>query len=312
MSKRKNTIEQSEHMAQLYAEAKKNGGLLNFLYDKKTGLVMGRNGKEWCQLIIFYLIFYACLFLFWSTCLYGFLSTTNLETPTLTGYQSMLKLNPAIGYRPQPDFESNLIKFNMTLPDTYKRYLADANSFLIPYFNQSMQQDLKDCDGTVKSNWTVACKYNPREQAPLCFTEQSGPASLNFPGGDPCIILKMNRIYGWLPNDPSKNVRVRCFGENDADSETIGTIQYYPGGEDERGTYGIIPGYYFPYLNQPGYLSPLVFAHFVNMKKYTVALIWCEFDMVDMRIGEDNSTYVVNRALNERAGGVHFELVVDQ
>lgn len=298
-------------MAQLYAEAKKNGGLLNFLYDKKTGLVMGRNGKEWCQLIVFYLIFYACLFLFWSACLYGFLSTTNLSTPTLTGFQSMLKLNPAIGYRPQPDFESNLIKFNMSLSNTYTKTLEDANLFLVPYFNASAQQNLKDCATDATADWKAGCKFNPREKAPLCFPEQSGPAMLNFPGGDPCIILKMNRIYGWLPKDPSKDVRVRCYGENEADAETLGTIQYYPGSEDEKGTYGIIPGYYFPFLNQPDYLSPLVFAHFVNIKKFTLALVWCEFDRDDMQFG-DNSTYVVSRALNERAGGVHFELVVDQ
>ena len=41
-----------------------------------------------------------------------------------------------------------------------------------------------------------------------------------------------------------------CEGENPADVENIGSIQYIP----RRG----FPGYYFPYKNQEGYLSPII------------------------------------------------------
>lgn len=61
----------------------------------------------------------------------------------------------------------------------------------------------------------------------------------------------------------SKNLRiffqlntiwVSCEGENPADLENIGPIKYYP----RQG----FPGYYFPYENSEGYLSPLVAVHF--------------------------------------------------
>lgn len=51
---------------------------------------------------------------------------------------------------------------------------------------------------------------------------------------------------------------VSCEGENPADVENIGPIQYFP----RRG----FPGYYFPFTNTPGYLSPLVAVFFEKPK----------------------------------------------
>lgn len=56
-----------------------------------------------------------------------------------------------------------------------------------------------------------------------------------------------------------KTVWVTCEGENSADIENIGTINYYP----NRG----FRHEYFPFLNQPGYLSPVVAVHFQNPKR---------------------------------------------
>ncbi|CAH2210244.1 jg22124, partial [Pararge aegeria aegeria] len=53
-------------------------------------------------------------------------------------------------------------------------------------------------------------------------------------------------------------VWVSCQGENPADRENIGPIQYLP--------YRGFPGYYFPYTNQEGYLSPLVAVHLQRPK----------------------------------------------
>ena len=51
---------------------------------------------------------------------------------------------------------------------------------------------------------------------------------------------------------------VSCEGENPADIENIGPIQYIP----SRG----FPGYYFPFTNTKGYLSPLVAIFFERPK----------------------------------------------
>lgn len=59
---------------------------------------------------------------------------------------------------------------------------------------------------------------------------------------------------------------ISCEGENPADVENIGSIQYFP----KRG----FPGYFFPYKNQPGYLSPVIAIWFENpTSKYHLMII---------------------------------------
>ena len=56
-----------------------------------------------------------------------------------------------------------------------------------------------------------------------------------------------------------KMIWFSCEGENPADKEHIGPIDYYP----NMG----VPTYFYPYKNQEGYNSPAVFAHFSNPKR---------------------------------------------
>jgi sodium/potassium-transporting ATPase subunit beta len=49
---------------------------------------------------------------------------------------------------------------------------------------------------------------------------------------------------------------VSCEGENPADIENIGPVEYFP-------KWGF-PGYFYPYENSEGYLSPLVAVHFAS------------------------------------------------
>ena len=68
-----------------------------------------------------------------------------------------------------------------------------------------------------------------------------------------------------MPGSPmvGNMVWLSCEGENPADRENLGPVKYYP----QPG----IPKYYFPYKNQPGYLSPLVFAHLEKPKRKSVS-----------------------------------------
>lgn len=61
-------------------------------------------------------------------------------------------------------------------------------------------------------------------------------------------------------------VWVSCEGENPADQENIGPVDYFP----IRG----FPGYFYPYQNSEGYLSPLVAIHFRRpQRKYNTTLL---------------------------------------
>mgnify|MGYP005984169793 FL=1 len=48
-----------------------------------------------------------------------------------------------------------------------------------------------------------------------------------------------------------------CEGENPADVEYLGPVQFYPPVQG-------FPGYYFPFRNSEGYLSPLVAVRFLR------------------------------------------------
>lgn len=55
---------------------------------------------------------------------------------------------------------------------------------------------------------------------------------------------------------------VSCEGENPADIENLGPIQYIP----NRG----FPGYFYPFMNQKAYMPPILAIHFERPKsKFT-------------------------------------------
>lgn len=67
-----------------------------------------------------------------------------------------------------------------------------------------------------------------------------------------------------LPVRSRNQIWVTCRGENGADKEILGDIQYYP----TRG----FPSYFYPFLSTPGYLSPLVAVKFVRpTRKYSAS-----------------------------------------
>lgn len=82
-----------------------------------------------------------------------------------------------------------------------------------------------------------------------------------------------------------------CF-QNPSDQENIGNVAYYP----PEGFHFK----YFPFLNQQGYRQPIMFAQFTNVTNGVVIMIRC-------RAYSKNIAY----DYNERAGSVHFELMVD-
>lgn len=113
-------------------------------------------------------------------------------------------------------------------------------------------------------------------------------------------------------------VWVSCEGENPADIENVGPIEYYP----RQG----FPGYYYPYENSEGYLSPLVAIHFKSpMRKftspfaqllgasYTYIYILHSFLAGGIIINVECKAWAYNikHDRKERTGSVHFELMID-
>lgn len=138
----------------------------------------------------------------------------------------------------------------------------------------------------------------------------------------PCILLKLNKIYDWKPepyeqNDTlpkelqpyeamvrryPRNVYILCEGEFQVDHDFLGSIKYYSRTPDGNGEspLGFIPFYYFPFKNQDGYRSPLVFAYFHNITTNVLVNVMCK-------------AYAKNIVRNNlyRMGAVHLEIMID-
>lgn len=64
-----------------------------------------------------------------------------------------------------------------------------------------------------------------------------------------------------LPVKERKQIWISCQGEHPVDREILGPVSYIK--------YGF-PGYFYPYINTPGYLSPLVVVKFDRPKSLLI------------------------------------------
>lgn len=147
-------------------------------------------------------------------------------------------------------------------------------------------------------------------------TKENG---FGFAAGKPCILLKLNKIYGVeheyfnnvteaekileekLPTELAAHINTKvytdhvwvdCHGENPMDQENLGKVNYFPA---SRG----FPSVYYPYKNAPGYQTPLVAVQFEKLEPGLLYHIECR--AYAGNIGYDR---------NDRIGKAHFEILV--
>ncbi|RZF31861.1 hypothetical protein LSTR_LSTR009508 [Laodelphax striatellus] len=293
-----------------------------FLYNSETGAVFGRTGESWAKISLFYIIFYICLASMFLFLLWLFHFTLDPRIPKWKLDESLIGTNPGLGFRPMPESDnalSSLIWYKGTKKEDYQYWTSSLEKFLDPYrkpgLNPGRGQNIYNCDYEHPPSKGKVCNIDVRQWAP-CTSENN----YNYHVQNPCIFIKLNKIYGWTPeyyNDPSNlpaempeslketiyqkanesipslnTIWVSCEGENPADVEFIGEIDYLP----QQG----FPGYFFPFENSEGYLSPLVAIHFKSPR--TGVLINVECKAWAKNIKHDRK---------EKLGTVHFELMID-
>lgn len=241
-----------------------------------------------------------------------FYQTLDTITPTWVLDRSAIGTVPGLGFRPHPpeaNVDSTLIYFKAGSQGTWKYWVDDIQGYLKDYERQEADgEHLRTCDFNQppdpKAN--KACRFALEKIASNC----SKANQFGFEYGQPCILLKLNRIYGWSPepfaNDsfPDKfpeqlkekydprYVYISCEGENVADEENMGPLTYYPSNGIEN--------YYFPYQNTPGYLSPFVFVQFTRPERGVLINIECKAWAKN-----------IHHDRRDRVGSVHFELMID-
>lgn len=280
--------------------------------DKKE--FIGRTGSSWAKIGLFYLIFYSCLAGFFAVMLVGFFATLSDDAPTQQGMYSLIKGNPGMGFRPMPSVESTLIRFDSAKPDTYSKLVDNIDKTLEVY--RQNQSELITCPPTYrqgkceKDKECEICSFNLAQQLGTNCTKEN---KYGYSDGKPCILLKINKVYGWQPQpfgnesqddtfaqdarkalgsrmDPNY-IGISCDGENEGDADNVFQTTYYP---NLGFSYA-----YFPYFNNKGYLPPLVFVQ-IEARKGVLIQVWCKLWVKNIKHHK-----------NDKAGSSHFELLID-
>ncbi|XP_014249750.1 sodium/potassium-transporting ATPase subunit beta-2-like [Cimex lectularius] len=306
---------------EFYTRPPKVGGWTSFktfLWNSETNQLMGRTFLSWAKIFFFYACFYTGLISFFFGLMALFYQTLDMNTPKWQMSSSLIGNNPGLGFRPMPPeshVESTLIWYK-SQEDNFAPWTVKLDDFLKPYREQDPHEsNVQVCDFSTTDFNDKVCRIDIADWVPC--TKDS---NYNYHTRAPCIFLKLNKIFGWMPefyNDTEnlpdnmpqdlKNhiidekkqnpkglntVWVSCEGENPADVENIGSIQYIP----RRG----FPGYFFPYKNQKGYLSPIIAVWFETPNPGVLINIECKA-----------WAHNIHHDRAERRGSVHFELMID-
>ncbi|KAF5289304.1 hypothetical protein FQA39_LY15142 [Lamprigera yunnana] len=295
----------------------------SFIWNPNTNEVLGRTGPNWGKILLFYLIFYITLAALFAICMAGLYATLNKDRPKYTNLNSLIGTNPGLGFRPIADrtSEGALIWYNTKNLSTSVKWIQLLDEFLNDYAVIKVDPDKFSpaCNFDQAPRNGLACPVNTIDFGPC------SPPNYGYNTSSPCIFLKLNKIFDWLPEyinnsedlqmdmpqeladrikvasskNESNRVWVSCEGEYDADKEHLNntTFEYYPPG-------GGFPSYYYPFQHKKNaYLSPLVAVHIRNPTGGVLINIEC-------RAWAKNIIYAGGNP-EQRKGSVHFEIMRD-
>lgn len=289
-----------------------------FLWNGETKELLGRSASSWAKIIVFYTVLYAFLAGFFVGMLLIFFQTLDLHQPKWQNANGLIGTNPGLGFRPSPSVDkvdSVLIDFKHGETGNWQLWTNDLEKYLKRYENASaFGQHITTCSFDQLPADGQVCDFDLHDLGTKCSKEES----FGYKAGQPCIILKLNRIFGWVPehydnpndlpaampielidhidtrkHEEQKMVWVSCEGARKDSGHSLNfTYSPYPG----------FPAYYFPYVNNPGQkeLSPLVAVQVQNAEIGGMYNIEC-------KIWAKNIIYDTQR----RLGLARFELFIE-
>uniref|UniRef100_A0A3B3YZL9 Sodium/potassium-transporting ATPase subunit beta n=1 Tax=Poecilia mexicana TaxID=48701 RepID=A0A3B3YZL9_9TELE len=246
-----------------------DGGWRKFLWNSEKREFLGRTGGSWLKIFLFYVIFYGCLAAIFIGTIQALLLTIDEFKPT---HQDRVA-PPGLSHTPRSD--KSEITFNVKDADSYKKYIASMKEFLEKYDDnkQLENNNYDDCNdlqtyvdrGKLDKEEGVkrSCRFL-RSNLQNCSGVKD--ETFGFSKGQPCLIVKLNRIVNFRPKVCVPCMKLLCFSpcpQRDEDEGKIGEIKYFGLG----GLAGF-PLQYYPYYGKrlhPDYLQPLVAIQFTNL-----------------------------------------------
>ncbi|CAF3445767.1 unnamed protein product [Rotaria sp. Silwood1] len=263
-----------------------------FIYDKEHQTFFGNTSPSWIKISVYYFFFYICLGLFYAGMVAVFAAILSRESPTYTYRNNQMKVGGTfyvgMGFRPMLDITSTSITVYGDSA-SQNETASSLTNYRFGYLTQYDTTYLEECspfNPASNLQGSHSCKFSWSD----IVTSETHPCSTSnmhgWPIGKPCVLIKLNRIYGWIPangnivdqvanatgqpvlsiDQQEQNIYITCEGKEQADKDKIGNMTYYsilhPLGIPY---YGGIPYYFFPYRNAPQDVEPFVLVQFMSL-----------------------------------------------
>ncbi|XP_070807762.1 protein ATP1B4 isoform X1 [Pituophis catenifer annectens] len=265
-----------------------------FIWNPDTRECLGRTARSWSLILLFYIALYTFLAGMFIFCMYVVLITLSPYTPR---YRDRVA-PPGVTIRPYVKQAYN-IAFRVSQPSSWQPYVENLEQFLKEYDDKVQEARnipctpgsyfVQDSDETVVKK---ACQFK-RSQLMKCSGVQD--QTFGYSQGQPCILLKMNRIIGYQPGYGTP-ITVSCKIQR-GDQSHLQSVDYFPSETFEP--------MYFPYygkLTHVNYTQPLVAIQFTGMTRNQTLDLQCQL----------NGKGIINTVNNDRfLGRIIFTLTVN-
>jgi len=249
-------------------------GIVLFNPEKKT--FCGRTCSSWALILIYFSVYYILLAGFWlgmlSVFLYGMV---NVKMPNLTGEQSLLSLNPGIGYLPPIDLDGPLMQIPLFESKEKKYYLEYMTKILSQYDTEPTNCDFQTGQRIGSSGIDIPCRF-PKSLLGKC----ANPGQVMADEDNICIYMMMNKIYGYLPPVSGTEIQVTCGPANSFDAPNLGEVEFFPH-SGTNASLGYFSSVSYPFLNQDNFQQPLLAVIFPKIKRGTVVMVECKTTNLD-------------------------------
>ncbi|KAJ3656988.1 hypothetical protein Zmor_016024 [Zophobas morio] len=188
------------------------------------------------------------------------------------------------GITVRPVLNDNPIEYRAGDSNYMRMWNEKLTEFLEPYLSGTRSENVQNCFHQQYPDSGKVCNVKLTSEFTPCLPPYNFGFDFDNSDKGPCIFLKLNKIFDWVPkyyhkeNIPADmptelaqkiinaelvnqhdKIWVDCRPNNVSDVGNLGDVSYYP----QQG----FEGKYFPYTNVEGYLSPLVAVHFEKPKR---------------------------------------------